>query len=147
MQSKMQLDFIKDNQEKIFLLIGFFLVLSMGFFSGYFYFQEQVDGQSIITIEDSNQDCKDLFNLKSVNNNLSSNSNIISSSQIKGEQNESENIILQNKTGMFVASKNSKIYHNPDCQYVKRIKEENKIWFQSAKEAEDKGYSPHNCSE
>ncbi|MCK4591870.1 hypothetical protein KAT63_00350, partial [Candidatus Parcubacteria bacterium] len=97
MQSKMQLDFIKNNQEKIFLLIGFFLVLSAGFFSGYFYFQEQVDNYSVI-IEDSNQDCKDLFNLGSVNNNLSSSPNIISSSQVKGEQNESENIILQNKT-------------------------------------------------
>ncbi len=146
MQSKMQLDFIKNNQEKIFLLIGFFLVLSAGFFSGYFYFQEQVDNYSVI-IEDSNQDCKDLFNLGSVNNNLSSSPNIISSSQVKGEQNESENIILQNKTEMFVASKNSKIYHLPDCKYVKRIKEENKIWFKSAKEAKEKGYSPHSCAE
>lgn len=143
----MKSNFIKNNQEKIFLLIGFFLVLSMGFFSGYFYFQEQAGWQSIIIIEDSKQDCNDLFNLKSVNNNLSSNSNVISSSLVKEEQNESENIILQNKTGMFVASKNSKIYHKPDCKYVKRIKEENKIWFQSAKEAKDKGYSPHNCTE
>ena len=142
----MQLDFIKENQEKIFLFFGFLLILSAGFFSGYFYFQEQVDSHGII-IEDSNEDCKDLFNLESVNNNSNVNLNVNSSSQVKGEQSESENIILQNKTGMFVASKNSKIYHKPDCKYVKRIKEENIIWFQSAKEAEDRGYKPHNCSE
>ena len=146
MQLKMQLDFIKDNQEKIFLLIGFLLILSAGFFSGYFYFQERVDNYGVI-IEDSDQDCKDLFNLESINSNSNYNSNIISSSQVKGEQSESGNAILQNKTGMFVASKNSKIYHKPDCKYVKRIKEENKIWFQSAEEAKDKGYTPHNCSE
>ncbi|NOQ68028.1 hypothetical protein GQ568_01140 [Patescibacteria group bacterium] len=142
----MQSDFIKDNQEKIFLLIGFLLILSAGFFSGYFYFQEQADNYDVI-IEDSDQDCKDLFNLESANNNSNYNSNIISSSQVKGEQDRSESVNLQNKTGMFVASKNSKIYHKPDCKYVKRIKEENKIWFQSVKEAEDKGYSPHNCAE
>ena len=142
----MQLDLIKNNQEKIFLFFGFLSILSAGFFSGYFYFQERIDGQGII-IEDSNQDCKDLFDLKSVNNGPSLNSNVTSSSQVKGEQNESENIILQNKTGIFVASKNSKIYHKPDCKYVKRIKEENKIWFQSSKEAEDRGYTQHNCAE
>ncbi|MCK5084367.1 MAG: hypothetical protein KAQ64_01820 [Candidatus Pacebacteria bacterium] len=142
----MQSNFIKNNQEKIFLFFGSLLILSAGFFSGYFYFQEQIDRQGII-IEDSNQDCKDLFNLGSVNNDTNLNSNANSSSQVKGEQNESENIILQNKTGMFVASKNSKIYHKPDCKYVKRIKEENTIWFQSAKEAEDRGYAPHDCAE
>ena len=146
MQLKIKLDLIKNNQEKIFLLIGFLLILSAGFFSGYFYSQEQVDNYGVI-IEDSDQDCKDLFNLEFVNNDPNSNSNIISSLQVKGEQDRSESADLQNKTGMFVASKNSKIYHKPDCKYVKRIKEENKIWFQSAKDAEDKGYKPHNCSE
>ena len=140
----MQSNFIEDNQEKIFLLIGSFLVLSMGFFSGYFYFFSQTDKQKVI-ITDADQDCKDLFNLKSANNDSGFNSNVISVSQVKGEQNGSENIILQNKTGIFVASKNSKIYHRPDCKYAKRIKEENKIWFQSAKEAEDRGYTLHNC--
>ncbi len=140
----MRSNFIKNNQEKIFLLIGSFLVLSMGFFSGYFYFFSQTDEQKVI-ITDADQDCKDLFNLKSANNDSGFNSNVISVSQVKGEQNGSENIILQNKTGIFVASKNSKIYHRPDCKYAKRIKEENKIWFQSAKEAEDRGYTLHNC--
>jgi len=142
----MQSNFIEDNQEKIFLLIGFFLVLSMGFFSGYFYFFSQTDKQNLI-ITDAGHDCRDLFSLKSVNDNSSFSSNSNHTSQVKGEQNKSENIILQNKNGVFVASKNSKIYHRPDCKYVKRIKEENKIWFQSAKEAGDRGYTLHNCGE
>ena len=137
---------LKNNQEKLLLSLGFIFVFFTGVFSGYFYFQEQDDRNSI-TIEDTSQDCQDLFNQNSVKKYIDSNSNSNSSSQVKGEQNNSNNSIPQNKTGMFVASKNSKIYHSPDCQYVKRIKEENKIFFKSAKEAREKGYGPHSCVE
>jgi type II secretory pathway component PulC len=144
----MQADFLKNNQEKIFLLLGFIFVFFTGAFSGYSYFQEKDDKNSII-IEDASQDCQDLFKENSVNKYINSNSNSSanSSSQVKGEQNNSDNIILQNKTGMFVASKNSRIYHSPNCQYVKRINEENKIFFKSAEEAKKRGYSPHSCVE
>ena len=50
-------------------------------------------------------------------------------------------------SGKFVASKNSKTYHVPDCGSAKRIKEENKVWFQSKKEAEGSGRTPHSCVE
>jgi len=142
----MQLNFIKNNQEKIFLAIGFILVLSAGFFAGYFYSKEQIDGRGIV-VENPSQDCQNLFDLKTVNNDLSSSSNLdtVSSTQVKGEQEKSENTVSQNKTGMFVASKNSKIYHRPDCKYVNSIKEENKIFFKSAQEAQDRGYTAHDC--
>ena len=139
-------NFLKNNQEKIFLLLGFILVFFTGAFSGYFYFQEQDDRNSI-TIEDTSQDCQDLFKENSANKYINNNSNANSSAQVKGEQNNLNDTILQNKTGMFVASKNSKIYHSPDCQYVKRIKEENKIFFKSAGEARERGFSPHSCVE
>jgi phosphatidylserine/phosphatidylglycerophosphate/cardiolipin synthase-like enzyme len=42
----------------------------------------------------------------------------------------------------YVASKNSTVFHTPDCKWVKRIKEENKIWFKTREEALDKGYKP-----
>ncbi len=150
----MKLDFIKDNQEKIVLLAGFLLVLSAGFFAGYFYSKEQIDSKGVV-IENPDQDCQNLFDLKTANNNLSSSSSsnpdsnsslsAVSSSQVKGEQEKSENTVLQNKTGMFVASKNSKIYHRPDCKYVNSIKEENKIFFKSVQEAQDRGYTAHDC--
>ena len=141
-------DFLKNNQEKIFLLIGFIFVFFTGAFSGYSYFQEQDDRNSI-TIEDASQDCQDLFKENSVNKYIESNinSNTNSSAQVMGEQSKSENAIPQNKTGMFVASKNSNIYHLPDCQYAKRINNGNKIFFNSAEEARDKGYTPHSCVE
>ena len=142
----MQTDFFKNNQDKLFLLIGFILVFFTGVFSGYSYFQEQ-DNKNSIIIESASQDCQDLFKENSVKKHINSSSIPNSSAQVKGEQNNLNNTISQNKTGMFVASKNSKIYHLPDCQYVKRIKEENKIFFKSVEEAREKGFSPHSCVE
>jgi len=140
-------NFLKNNQEKIFLLIGFVLVFFTGAFSGYSYFQEQ-DNKNSIIIEDASQGCQDLFKENSAQKYIDSNSNNSNSStQIKGEQSKSDDINLQNKTGAFIASKNSNIYHLPDCQYVKRIKDENKIFFKSVEEARERGYAPHSCVE
>lgn len=48
--------------------------------------------------------------------------------------------------GNFVASVNGKNYYPKDCASVKRIKEENMVWFSSAEEAEADGYMPaKNC--
>jgi hypothetical protein len=44
--------------------------------------------------------------------------------------------------GQFVASTSSKKYHSLDCRYATKMKEENRIYFQSAEEAEDQGYEP-----
>ena|SRR3989344_8353376 len=48
--------------------------------------------------------------------------------------------------GNFVASVNGKAYYPANCEAAKRIKEENRIWFNSPKEAEADGYKPaQNC--
>lgn len=48
--------------------------------------------------------------------------------------------------GLLVASKNGSKYHFPWCSGAQRMKEENKIWFDSAEEARKAGYSPAaNC--
>lgn len=47
---------------------------------------------------------------------------------------------------LYVASKNGKKYYFPWCAGVEKIKEENKIWFTSAHEAEQAGYTKAaNC--
>lgn len=49
--------------------------------------------------------------------------------------------------GKYVASKSGTAYHYPWCSGAQRIKEENKIWFDTKEEAEKKGYKPAgNCS-
>ena len=53
---------------------------------------------------------------------------------------------LNQLTGKYVASKNSTFYHYPWCPGAQKIKEENKIWFQTKEEAGDRGYKPAgNC--
>lgn len=46
--------------------------------------------------------------------------------------------------GGFVASRNSDVYHVIGCSYVNQIKESNKIYFDTAEEAEASGR--HGCS-
>ena len=54
------------------------------------------------------------------------------------------NIKISNEN--VVASKNSKLYHNPECKYVKNIKEENIVIFEDKEDAEKSGYLPDkNC--
>ena len=51
---------------------------------------------------------------------------------------------LNNKN--FVASKNGTKYHYPWCSGAQTIKEENKVWFSTAEEAQKAGYEPaSNC--
>lgn len=48
--------------------------------------------------------------------------------------------------GKYVASKSGSAYHFPWCSGAKRIKEENKVYFNSKEEAEKAGYHPAgNC--
>ena len=50
------------------------------------------------------------------------------------------------KSRLLVASKNGLKYHYPWCSGAQRMKEENKIWFDSAEEARKAGYMPAaNC--
>jgi hypothetical protein len=49
---------------------------------------------------------------------------------------------VQPTTGVYVASKSGTKYYLPSCSGAKRIKEENKVWFQTKEEAEKAGYGP-----
>jgi hypothetical protein len=44
--------------------------------------------------------------------------------------------------GIVVASKTGKKYYYPWCSGVNRIKEENKVWFNSVEEAKARGLTP-----
>lgn len=54
--------------------------------------------------------------------------------------------IAKTVKGKYVVSKSGKYYHFPWCPGALRIKETNKIWFQTKEAAEAKGYKPaSNC--
>jgi methylphosphotriester-DNA--protein-cysteine methyltransferase len=60
---------------------------------------------------------------------------------ITSDGNAQGTILPMAQSGNFVASKNSKYYYLPTCATVKRIKDENKIWFQTEKEAQSAGFT------
>lgn len=138
-------DFFKNNQEKFLLALGFFLVLAFGFFSGYFYSQERTEKQTL-KIENSSQDCKTLFGEQSMESEVTAPNNVSESVTDKNKSEVKSAAVSNVNKGIFVGSKNSNVYHLPKCASAERIKEENKVWFQSEEEARNKGYRPSkNC--
>jgi len=56
-------------------------------------------------------------------------------------------VINTNSNGLVVASKSGTKYYYPWCSGVSRIKEENKVWFNSIEEAKSAGLTPaSNCT-
>ena len=47
--------------------------------------------------------------------------------------------------GKYVGSSNSNIYHEPKCDWAKRIAKSRRIWFKKKEDAWEKGYKSHNC--
>lgn len=63
-----------------------------------------------------------------------------------GQTTNNVGIIGPQEAGLLVGSKNSTKYHYPWCSGAQRIKDSNKVWFSSEKEARDRGYTPAgNC--
>lgn len=47
--------------------------------------------------------------------------------------------------GKYVASKSSNVYHEPKCDWAKKIQAGRRLWFESKEEAKKKGYRQHSC--
>ncbi len=47
--------------------------------------------------------------------------------------------------GKYVASKRSNVYHEPKCEWAKKIQKDRQLWFADRKEALNKGYKKHDC--
>lgn len=62
---------------------------------------------------------------------------------IQTDGTENSNILIEPN---YVASINGTTYYPIRCKAADKIKEENKIWFKTIKEAETQGYKPaQNC--
>ncbi len=130
---------IKNNSDKIVLLFGSILVFSFGFLSGYFYLIDKNNENVKVVIEEPSDQCLSLIEASSVPSASAEGGAIIA------QNSPGNSAVPENEgKGIFVASKNSKIFHKPDCSYAQKIKEENKVWFKSEEDAESKGYSPHS---
>lgn len=137
---------VKDNEGDIILVVGIILISLISFGGGWLmgispWLESKNKGEAKIEevlLED-----------------LQAETGII------GESEENEKLKMQseklNKEGQantadekkeqqIVASKKGSVYHYIWCSGAKRIKEENKVYFNSKKEAETAGYRPaKNC--
>jgi hypothetical protein len=51
------------------------------------------------------------------------------------------------KPGKYIASKTGVKYHAPKCDWAKRVKKKNAVWFDSKEEAKKAGYKKDDCVE
>ncbi len=74
---------------------------------------------------------------------------VLSVLNIKKEEEEKEvgkeePVYTNFEPGKFVASKTGTSYHAPKCDWAKKIKKANQVWFNDEAEAK-KDYKPHSC--
>lgn len=60
------------------------------------------------------------------------------------EEEKEETVYTNFEPGKYVASKTGSSYHIPKCDWAKKIKENNRVWFDDEKEAK-KNYKAHSC--
>ncbi len=49
------------------------------------------------------------------------------------------------KPGKYIASKTGAKFHSPKCDWAKKIKKANRVWFDSKEEARKAGYKTDDC--
>ena len=59
----------------------------------------------------------------------------------KNEGDTAQTISITPKEKLYVASKNGKLYYPSSCKGANRIKEENRVWFDTREDAEKSGYA------
>jgi predicted membrane protein len=65
-----------------------------------------------------------------------------------GEEKEETKAVEKSfKPGKFIASKTGAKYHAPKCDWAKRVKKKNAVWFDSKEEAKKAGYKKDDCVE
>jgi len=60
------------------------------------------------------------------------------------EEPEVEEVTTTHEPGKYVASATGSSYHAPNCDWAKKIKEKNRVWFDDEKDAK-KRFKPHSC--
>jgi len=129
------LEFWRNYETKIIILVGLVLVALIAFQGGYLKGKSQKDSPLVIektaSCPASSEDQSNQPKTEASVNNL----------PVINNQGTAEN-----KNCAYVGSKNSTKYHLPACRYAKTIKPENLACFSSAEDAVKRGYQPDsNC--
>ena len=70
---------------------------------------------------------------------------VISLVNIKGPEEEDSNVKKEFKPGKYIASRTGAKFHSPKCDWAKKIKKSNAVWFDSKEEASKAGYKADDC--
>ena len=63
------------------------------------------------------------------------------------EKKTEKKVTAKHSPGKYVASKSSNVYHEPKCDWAKRINKNRQVWFAKKEDAWEKGYKAHSCVE
>ncbi len=66
---------------------------------------------------------------------------------VEGKKTSEKKVEKTFKPGKYIASKTGVKYHAPKCDWAKRIKKANAVWFDSKEEAKKAGYKKDDCVE
>lgn len=131
------------RSEKIFLTCLAALLLAVGYMAGYWtsetqkqvpiVFKSQGEQPRLLTDQD-------IAELTAVLPKVSEEKDDAADTEQKTEL-----TAASKSTGSFVASISGTKYYTLSCSEVNRIKEENKVYFTTAKEAEESGFEPSAC--
>lgn len=70
-----------------------------------------------------------------------------STSNQKVEEISEEEVEKSFEPGKYIASKTGSKYHAPKCDWAKKVKKKNAVWFDSKEEAQKAGYKKDDCIE
>jgi len=144
--------FVKDNEGDIVLVVGIVLISLISFGGGWLMGISSgigIDSRGEVKIEevlleDLQAEAGIVGEVKEENE--KSEKEDQNNANKNEEQSENEKERKDQSEKQIVASKNGSAYHYIWCPGAKQIKEENKIYFNSKKEAEAAGYRPaKNC--
>lgn len=63
----------------------------------------------------------------------------------KMEETEAAEVKKTFKPGKFIASKSGSKFHSPKCDWAKKVKKSNAVWFNTKEEAKKAGYKADDC--
>ena len=136
--------FLQKNEQKLVLLVGFFLISAISFEFGVL--QGQKWQQKPMIIE--KQANTPTETQTSENGDSGASSTISAEQNTFGNQTKSttNSIPVSSTNCAYVGSKNSNKFYPPTCSYAKRIKPENIVCFSSADEALKQGRTESKCN-
>lgn len=145
--------FFKEKEEDSLIIVGFILISFISFVFGFLLGGKSLNKEMAeikiekVPIKEFQGFIKEVGERKK-RENLGEN---LSKKKLQEENYAEENQKkeeIKEKNFQIIGNKKSKIYHYSWCPSTKRIKEENKIYFNSKEEAEKEGYRlSKNCKE